>query len=178
MVSQKKEKEAAAIRHPFPSFVFFGQPYLPAMRHLPHLLAIAALVLLSQCIGRPPPAPGDAAYHGKQTNAYRLGYHHGFMDGSNKLEDNFERHHDEYQPSTRDAFAKGYHLGHESGRHSAAADAADQDQAYQNGYDAGHADAQNGATPGHRRYRAQFTADTEPSFREGYEKGWHDGREQ
>ena len=141
------------------------------------LLTLCFALLLGHCTG-PPPAPGDSAYRGKQTAAYRLGYHHGFMDGSNKLDDNFERYHDEYQPEGRDAFARGYQVGHEAGRHSAAANDADQDRAYQNGYDAGAADAANGARPEHRRYRAQFTTGSEPSFREGYEKGWHDAREQ
>jgi flagellar biosynthesis/type III secretory pathway protein FliH len=99
------------------------------------------------------------------------------MDGSNNLDDNFERYHDEYEPEGRDAFARGYQTGHEAGRHSAAADAADQNRAHQNGYDAGQADAMNGAKPDPRRYRTQFTTATESSFREGYEKGWHDARE-
>lgn len=141
------------------------------------LLTLICLLLLSQCTS-PPPAPGDSAYRGKQTAAYRLGYHHGFMDGSNKVDDNFERYHDEYQPADRDAFARGYQTGYEAGHHSAAADAADQDRAYQNGYDAGQADAENGARPDHRRYRIQFGTGSEPSFRQGYEKGWEDARKQ
>lgn len=147
------------------------------MKHLPRLLVLLALALLSQCAG-PPPAPGDRAYHGKQSTAYRLGYHHGFMDGGNKAEDNFERHYGHFSAATRDSFARGYQVGYEAGRHGAAADTADQDRAFQLGYDAGLADAQNGAAPEHRRYRLQFTKETEPSFREGYAKGWHDGREQ
>ena len=146
------------------------------MKLLPLLFVIACAVLLSDCAG-PPPAPGDKAFHGKASAAYRLGYHHGFMDGSNKLAENFERYHDEYQPQGRDAFARGYQGGHEAGRHSAAASTADQDTAYQNGYDAGAADAINSTRPDHRRYRSQFTAASEPSFREGYEKGWHDARQ-
>ena len=147
------------------------------MKLLPRLLALAALALLCQCTS-PPPAPGDSAYHGKQAAAYRLGYHHGFMDGSNKLDDNFERYHDEYQPEGREAFARGYQVGLEAGRHSATADAPDQDRVYQNGYDAGQADAENGTRPDYRRYRTQFSSGSEPSFREGYEKGWETARKQ
>ena len=147
------------------------------MKHPTLLFIIAVVGLLTQCTG-PPPAPGDKAFRGKQTSAYRLGYHHGFMDGSNKLAENFERYHDEYQPASREAFSRGYLLGHEAGRHSAAADAADQDTAYQNGYDAGTADAINSTRPDHRRYRSQFSTASEPSFREGYEQGWHDARQQ
>ena len=146
------------------------------MKYLPLLFILATAALLCQCAG-PPPAPGDKTFHGKQNTGYRVGYHHGFMDGSKKLEENFERYHDEYLPTTREAFARGYQIGHEAGRHSAAADAADQDTAYQNGYDAGAADAINGTRPDHRRYRSQFTTASEPSFREGYVKGWHDARE-
>lgn len=145
------------------------------MKTLLRPLALLALALLSQCAG-PPPAPGDRAFQGRQNTAYRLGYHHGFMDGSRKLEENFERYHDEYLPETRTAFSKGYQTGHQAGLHSAAADDADQDRAYQEGYDAGQADALNDAPPDHRRYRAQFSAASEPSFREGYERGWHEAR--
>lgn len=153
-------------------------PPLPSpMICFARIFAIAALTLLNQCTS-PPPAPGDSAYRGKQTAAYRLGYHHGFMDGSNKLDDNFERYHVEYQPENRDAFAKGYQTGHEAGLHGAAADAADQDRAYQFGYDSGHTDSVNGARPDHRRYRRQFGTDSEQLFREGYEKGWEDGRKE
>jgi len=146
------------------------------MRFLLPFFGAALAMLLGQCTG-PPPAPGDSAYRGRQVAAYRLGYHHGFMDGSNNLDDNFERYHDEFEPVGRDAFARGYQVGHEAGRRGAAADAADQDRAYQNGYDAGQADAMNGARPDPGRYRTQFTAGSEASFREGYEKGWHDARE-
>lgn len=147
------------------------------MTCLARLFALAALMLLSQCTS-PPPAPGDSAYRGKQTSAYRLGYHHGFMDGSNKVEDNFERYHDEYQPDVRDAFSKGYQTGHEAGYLSTAVDAADQDRAYQYGYDAGQADSENGNRPDYRRYRRQFGTAAEFAFREGYEKGWEDARKQ
>lgn len=147
------------------------------MKNLQRLFALAALTMLSQCAG-PPPAPGDSAYRGKQTTAYRLGYHHGFMDGENKLTDNFERYHEEYLPENRDIFAKGYQTGHEAGSRGAAADDADQDRAYQYGYDAGQADAENGVRPDHRRYRRQFGASAESSFRMGYEKGWDDARRQ
>ncbi len=147
------------------------------MKQLPRLFALVAIVVLSHCAG-PPPAPGDSIYHGKQAAAYRLGYHHGFMDGSIKQDESFERYHDEYQADGRDAFARGYQAGYEAGRHSAAADAPDQDRAFRNGYDAGQADAMNGTRPDHRRHRAQFTPGTESSFHEGYEKGWEEGRKQ
>lgn len=100
------------------------------------------------------------------------------MDGSNKLDDNFERYHDEYLLESRDAFAKGYQTGHEAGYRSSAADAADQDRAYQYGYDAGQTDAENGSRPDHRRHRRQFGTGAESSFREGYAKGWEDARKQ
>ena len=55
------------------------------MKPTQFLSALAVVCLLSQCTN-PPPAPGDKDIHGrKQTNAYREGYHHGFMDGSHKL---------------------------------------------------------------------------------------------
>ncbi len=141
------------------------------------LLTLVCALLLSQCAG-PPPAPGDSVFHGKQASAYRLGYHHGFMDGTGKLDDNFERYHDEFRPEGREAFARGYQAGHESGRRGAAADDTDLDRAYQNGHDAGLADAENGAKPDYRRYRNQFNAGSAPSFRDGYEKGWEEARRQ
>ena len=147
------------------------------MKHLSCLFVLLALALLSQCAG-PPPAPGDRAFHGRENTAYRLGYHHGFMDGERKAPENFERHRGHFTAETRDAFAAGYHSGFDAGRHSASADEADQDIAYQNGYDAGAADAVNGIRPDHTRYRSRFGTASEPSFREGYEKGWHDAREQ
>lgn len=147
------------------------------MRFLPPFLGAVLVMLLGQCAG-PPPAPGDSAYRGKQAVAYRLGYHHGFMDGSGRRDDNFERYHDEYEPEQRDLFARGYQAGYDAGRNSAAADAADRDRAYQNGYDAGQADGVNGARPDYRRYLAQFAGASEASFREGYEKGWEDARRQ
>lgn len=146
------------------------------MRDSLRLLGLAAALVLSHC-SAPPRAPGDSVYRGGQATAYRLGYHHGFMDGSRKLDDNFERYHDEYRPEGRDVFARGYQLGHDAGRHSAAADATEEDRAFQDGYDAGQADAENGARPDHRRYRSQFSAGSEPAFREGYNKGYHDVRD-
>ena len=172
---QKENKNSIPFRNlSFCFFRFFGQSQLTSMKHLPRIFALATL-LLAACAS-PPPAPGDKAFHGKQNTAYRLGYHHGFMDGSKKLDDNFERYHDEYLAEGRDAFARGYQIGHEAGRHDAAADDADQDRAFQNGYDAGAADAVNSTRPDHTRYRSQFSTAAEPLFREGYEKGWHDAR--
>ncbi len=140
---------------------------------------MAAVCLLSQCAG-PPPAPGDKDIHGrKQTNAYREGYHHGFMDGSHKLDFDFERYHEEYLPETKEAFSNGYHRkGFPEGRHNAPATTEDQDRIFQNGYDAGQSDAQNGSAPDPARYRNQFSTASKASFRDGYAKGYREGRKE
>jgi hypothetical protein len=143
----------------------------------PTVLGAACLLfLLSQCAG-PPPAPGDKDYHGrKQTNAYREGYHHGFMDGSRKLDPNFERYHDEYLPATQQTFAIGYQKGYDAGRPSAPATPADEERAFQNGHEAGQTDARNGLQPNHQRYRNQFSTGTEGAFHQGYVKGYEEAR--
>jgi hypothetical protein len=147
-----------------------------AMKLLLSLGAVAAVCLLAQCSNQPP-APGDKDIHGRaQTNAYRDGYHHGFMDGSRMMDFNFERYHDEYKPETKEVFHTGYQKGFSEGRRNASASPADQDRAYQNGYDAGQSDAQNGASPSPDRYRSQFSTGSEASFRDGYAKGYREGR--
>jgi hypothetical protein len=146
------------------------------MKHLLSLTALAVVCLLGQCTNQPP-APGDKDIHGRaQTNAYRDGYHHGFMDGSHKLDFDFERYHDEYRPETKEVFRSGYQKGFADGRHQAPASPADEDRAYQNGYEAGQSDAQNGASPSPDRYRNQFSIGSEASFRDGYAKGYREGR--
>ncbi|HEY2573487.1 MAG TPA: hypothetical protein VGH65_05430 [Verrucomicrobiaceae bacterium] len=140
------------------------------------LIVPLGIMLLAQCAT--PPAPGDSAYHGNQRVAYRLGYHHGFMDGSHRLEENFERYHDAYQPDGREAFARGYEAGHAAGRSGATTDPADQDRAYRDGYDAGQADAVNSMRPDFQRHREKFGAGSGAAFREGYETGWREGRNQ
>jgi hypothetical protein len=137
---------------------------------------VSMCLMLSHCASGPPPAPGDSAYHGKETRNYRNGYHHGFMDGSKKLEPSFERYHDEYPLAMSEIFSKGYQNGYEAGRHNAPATPADEERGYQNGYEAGQADAQNGTQPDPMRYRSQFSAGSEAAFREGYAKGYQDGR--
>jgi hypothetical protein len=143
------------------------------------LLALAALpLLLGQCASGPPPAPGDSAYHGKQTTAYRNGYHHGYMDGANRLDPSFERYHEEYAAKLSNVFSEGYRAGYEAGRHNAPAAAGDEEQAFQNGRDAGHSDAQNALRPNPARYRDQYSAGSEKAFREGYAKGFEEERKE
>jgi len=137
---------------------------------------LAICLLLGQCANGPPPAPGDNAYHGKESKAYRNGYHHGFMDGTKKLEPSFERYYNEYAPAMSSVFSRGYQTGYEAGRHNAPATPADEDRAFQNGHDAGQADSQNGMRPDPGRYRSQFSTGSEKAFREGYAKGFEDGR--
>ena len=145
---------------------------------LPSCLLLGAVLMLGQCASGPPPAPGDAAYHGKQTAAYRNGYHHGFMDGTKKLEPSFERYHEEYTPPMSTVFSQGYRAGYEAGRHNAPATSVDEDRALQNGHDAGQSDAQNGLRPDPARYRNQFSAGSEKAFREGYQQGFAEGRKE
>jgi hypothetical protein len=139
-------------------------------------LVLAAFVLLAQCAGGPPPAPGDSAYRGKEAKAYRNGYHHGYQDGTGKLEPSFERYYQEYPPEMSGVFSRGYQSGYEAGRHNAPANPADEDRAWQNGYDAGQGDAQNGAQPNPARCRSQYSTGSEAVFREGYAKGYQDAR--
>lgn len=149
------------------------------MKLLPCLLALAVVALLSQCQTTPPPAPGDGAYRGAQVKAYRSGYHHGFMDGSNGLDENYERYHDEYKLETAEVFARGYHIGHTTGRQQQSkASTADQDRAWREGYDAGHADSENSLSPSYKRHRADYSTATEDSYSQGYARGFHDFRSQ
>ncbi|MEI6537613.1 MAG: hypothetical protein WCN98_19880 [Verrucomicrobiaceae bacterium] len=141
--------------------------------------ALSAALLLSQCKTAPPPAPGDGAYRGAQVKAYRAGYHHGFMDGGNGLDENFERYHDEYQNETAEVFARGYHVGHEAGRQQQSkASTSDQDRAWRDGYDAGRADCENSLSPSFKRHRAEYSTATEASYSQGYTRGFHDFRSQ
>ena len=149
------------------------------MNHLLRLFALAALMLLSQCQTGPPPAPGDGAYRGAQVKAYRAGYHHGFMDGSNGLDENFERYHDEYLAEMVLVFASGYRTGHESGRQQQSkATTTDQDRSWRDGYDAGRTDCENGLSPSFKRHRAEYSTATETSYSQGYTRGFHDFRSQ
>lgn len=141
-------------------------------------VALAACMLLAQCKSGPPPAPGDQSYHGRANAAYRNGYHHGFMDGTKKLEPNFERYHNEYTPSARELFGRAYQAGYEAGRHNAPASSGDEDRAFQNGRDAGQSDALNGVRPDPSRYRSQYSTGSEGAFRDGYAAGFEEGRKE
>ncbi len=149
------------------------------MKLLSCLSALLALALLTQCKTAPPPAPGDGAYRGAEIKAYRSGYHHGFMDGGNGLEEDHERYHDEYQTGTADVFSRGYRVGFEAGRQQQShASAADQERARRVGYDAGRADSENSISPSYKHHRADYTTATETSYSQGYAQGYHDFRTQ
>ena len=138
------------------------------------LVVGAAMLGLSACVDRPPPAPGDSSYSGAQATEYRKGYHRGHEDGQSKAEDNYERYYREFTASTRAAFEMGYHRGYEVAAPRGSGGGAEQLAVYEAGREAGRTDRQNGLAPSPQRYVREYPPSTEEDFTRGYEAGFRE----
>lgn len=148
------------------------------LMNFPIILALIVCTSLSVgCASKPPPAPGSIAIFGEKEMTYRRGYYHGVQDGKQGLEEDFERHHEDYKKATASTFEEAYKLGYKSGEQRAEATEEDTAAAYQQGYDAGVADAANEQRPSPQRHRQKYTAATEPDFQRGYLHGFHHRQE-
>lgn len=155
--------------------MFFAR--LGGMKHTALPALLACFFLGSACVPLPPPAPFSGQFSGAGEAVYRRGYHLGFQDGKRSRDDDYERHHYEYEDDTEDAFARGYELGYEAGEEQAGADEEDRDRAKNDGYNAGRTDAENGLSPFYQRHRSAYTEATEADFRKAYVRGYNAGRD-
>ena len=140
------------------------------------VLVVAAMAMISGCASKPPPAPGDKAFSGADALAYRRGYHHGFQDAKHRLDEDFERYHDEYKDVTAKVFEHGYTLGYEAGRGQAEVGEQAGDEAFNQGFELGQSDNENALSPQYQRHQGVFTPATEGSFKRGYVLGFKEAR--
>lgn len=146
--------------------------------NLPSLAALLICLSVAMgCASKPPPAPGSTGVFGEKEMTYRRGYYHGLQDGKMGLEEDFERHHEDYKKATAGVFEEAYKLGYHSGEQRAAATEEDSAIAYQQGFDAGAADAANEQSPSPPRHHRLYNTATAPDFERGYLRGFQQRQE-
>src|SRR3954466_1216839 len=82
----------------------------------------------ASCTPLPSPSAIRHQYTGANGAAYRRGYQLGFKDGSHGNDDEYQRHHRDYNKTTEEAFKAGYDLGFDTGEDQASADDDDRDK--------------------------------------------------